>query len=142
MADRVLLVDLAQSGPVGLICKPLVRYRHHEGQDTHNPIFREAHALALMRCYRDALGTPLSAEDIRLLRRHATNYLLHARSAVRPDARVSFSELVDTAKRDGVFSWTAIDGQGIAALATLAGVGAGYSALRPLLGRIKRLMRG
>ncbi|MCL5886855.1 MAG: glycosyltransferase family 2 protein [Actinobacteria bacterium] len=140
VADRVLLVDLAQSGPVGLLREPLVRYRHHEGQDSHNPIFREAHALALMRYYRDALGAPLAAEDLRLLRRHATNYLLHARTAVLPDARIAFGELVDAAKRDGVFSWAAIDGQGIAALAALAGVGSAYSAVRPLLGKIKRAL--
>src|SRR5665647_1450548 len=39
VADRVLLCDIARQAPVGLIRRPLVLYRHHEAQDSHNPIF-------------------------------------------------------------------------------------------------------
>ncbi len=142
IADRVLLCDIAQDGPVGFIRKPLVLYRHHEAQDSHNPIFREQHALALMGYYRRLLPTPLSSADRALVERHSTNYLLHARSTVSPENRMPFEELTREAKGDGLFRWSAIDGQGVAALATLAGVGAMYGAVRPALARIKRSLRG
>jgi len=142
IADRVLLCDIAAVGPVAAIREPLVRYRHHEAQDSHNPIFREQHALALMRYYRDLLPTPLSSADSALVTRHATNYLLHARSTVAPGNRIAFGELIREARADGLFRWSAIDGQGVAALANLAGIGAAYNAVRPALGRIKRSLRG
>ena len=138
VADRVFLADLAVSGPVGFIRKPLVLYRHHEGQDSHNPIFREHHALSLMKYYRDALPSPLSAEDQSLLIGHATNYLLHVRSVVHPSNRMPLRSFIEQARRENLFRWRAIDGQGIAAIAKLVGVGSGYAAIRPILGRAKR----
>lgn len=138
IADRVFLADLAASGPTGFIRKPLVAYRHHEGQDSHNPIFREHHALSLMKYYRDALPWPLSAEDQSLLASHATNYLLHARSAVQPSGRMPLHSLIRDARREGLFRWRAINGQGIAAIAKLIGADSVYAPIRPILGRAKR----
>jgi len=142
IADRVLLCDIAAAGPVAAVREPLVRYRHHAAQDSHNPIFREQHALALMRYYKGLLPTPLSSEDRALVERHSTNYLLHARSTVAPANRLAFGELTRAAQADGLFRWGAIDGQGVAALANLARVGAAYGAVRPMLGRLKRSLRG
>lgn len=142
ICDRVLLCDIAAAGPVAVIREPLVRYRHHEAQDSHNPIFREQHAMALMRYYKELLPAPLSAADGRLIERHSTNYLLHARSTVAPENRLAFRELTRAARADGLFRWSALDGQGVAALADLAGVGTAYGAVRPALGRIKRSLQG
>jgi len=142
IADRVLLCDIAGAGPVAAIREPLVRYRHHAAQDSHNPIFREQHALNLMRYYQGLLPRPLTAADRNLAELHATNYLLHARSTVAPENRVPLRELTRAAKSDGLFRWSAVDGQGVAALADLAGVGAAYGVLRPALGRIKRSLEG
>ncbi len=142
IADRVLLCDIAAAGPVAAIREPLVRYRHHDAQDSHNPIFREQHALALMRYYLGLLPAPLSSADRALVERHSTNYLLHARSTVEPGNRLGLGELTRAARADGLFRWSALDGQGVAALANLAGVGAAYGAVRPMLGRIKRSLRG
>lgn len=142
IADRVLLCDIASKGPVGLIREPLVLYRHHGAQDSHNPVFRERHALALMAYYRQLLPQPLSAADRTLLERHSTNYLLHARSAVSPGNRIPFTQLIGRAKAEGLFRWSALDGQGVAALARIAGVGAPFEAIRPALGRIRRSLSG
>lgn len=142
IADRVLLCDIAATSPVGLIREPLVLYRHHAAQDSHNPVFRERHALALMAYYERFLPHPLSAADRALLQRHATNYVLHARSAVAPENRIPFSQLVGQAKAEGLWRWSAIDGQGVAAMAHLAGLGGPYGAIRPALGRIKRSFSG
>lgn len=142
IADRVFLCDIAETSPVAMIPAPMVRYRHHAAQDSHNPVFREVHALALMRYYQSHLPQPLSADDLRLLQRHSTNYLLHARSTIAPEDRVRFRDLTRKAKADGLFRWSAVDGQGVAALAGLAGAGGAYARLRPTLGAIKRLLRG
>ncbi|MCL5886995.1 MAG: glycosyltransferase [Actinobacteria bacterium] len=141
VADRILLTDLAALGPVALIREPLVLYRHHEGQDSHNPVFREHHALSLMKYYRDALPAPLSARDESLLLKHGTNYLLHARSVIGPSNRKPLSSLIGDARREGLFRWRAIDGQGVAAIARLAGLEGPYSAIRPVLGRVRRLVQ-
>ncbi|KAF0208853.1 MAG: glycosyltransferase [Actinomycetota bacterium] len=142
VSDRVLLCDIAGRAPVGFIRRPLVLYRHHEEQDSHNPIFREAHALALMTYYRRLLPEPLSAADRTLITRHATNYVLHARSTVRPDNRIPLSQLTREARAQHLFKWTAIDGQGVAALAHIAGIGRAFDAIRPMLGRMKRAASG
>lgn len=142
IADRVLLCDIASRGSVGLIREPLVLYRHHAAQDSHNPVFRERHALALMEHYQALLPSPLSDDDRALVQHHSTNYLLHARAAVAPENRLRFAELVDEARGKGLFRWSAIDGQGVAALARMAGLGAPFEAIRPTLGRIKRSLSG
>ena len=142
IADRVFLCDIAETSPVALIREPMVHYRHHAAQDSHNPVFREIHALALMRYYQSRLPRPLSADDRTLTERHSTNYLLHARSTIAPENRLRLRDLTDEAKAEGLFRWSAIDGQGVAALAGLAGAGAAYGKMRPALGTIKRLLRG
>ncbi|MDP2234587.1 MAG: glycosyltransferase family A protein [Actinomycetota bacterium] len=141
IADRVLLCDMALHAPAALITRPLVLYRHHEAQDSHNPVLRELHALALMAYYRRLLPEPLSASDHKLIKHHATNYLLHARSIVAPQDRIRMSELIRAAKTDDLFGWLSLDGQGVTALARLAGMGSAYEAVRPGLGSIKRLLR-
>lgn len=140
VSDRVLLCDIALKAPVGLIARPLVLYRHHEAQDSHNPALRELHALALMVYYKQQLPEPLSAADRELLKHHASNYLLHARSTVAPKNRLRLSELTHAAKAEGIFSWLSLDGQGVAALARLLGMNSAYEAVRPGLGSIKRLL--
>ncbi len=137
-----MLCDIASTGPVGLIREPLVLYRHHAAQDSHNPVFRERHALSLMEYYQALLPGPLSDDDRALMEHHSTNYLLHARAAVAPENRIRFAELVGEAKGKGLFRWSAIDGQGIAALARIAGLGAPFDAIRPTLGSIKRSFSG
>lgn len=140
IADRVLLCDLAARGPVGLIREPLVLYRHHADQGTHDPILRELHALALMEYYQQLLPRPLSEADRSLVERHSTNFLLHTRAAVSPASRLPLAELVGSARSEGLFKWSSIDGQGIAALARIAGAGSLFDAARPTLGRAKRLL--
>lgn len=142
IADRVLLCDIAASSIVGFLRCPLVLYRHHAAQDSYNPIFREAHALALMAYYAATLPSPLSESDRALIERHATNYLLHARSMVPTGNRMRFKQLVGEAHAQGLFRWSALDGQGAAAIARLAGVGRAFDAVRPVLGRVRRTLSG
>ncbi|TDB37604.1 MAG: glycosyltransferase [Actinobacteria bacterium] len=142
VADRVLLCDIAKNAPVALIRRPLVHYRHHAGQDTHNPIFRERHALDLMTYYAALLPIPIDSPDRTLLTRHATNYLLHARAMVAPENRTRLSDLTRDARAKGLFAWPALDGQGVAALAHVGGVGGAFDAIRPILGKVKRRLSG
>ncbi|NTU70757.1 MAG: glycosyltransferase [Coriobacteriia bacterium] len=141
VADRVFLLDIAAQSPTALIAEPLVLYRHHAAQDTHNPVFREQHALALMSYYSHVLPEPHSNADATTLLQHSTNYLLHARAMVPPSARQPFSAITRGAAGQGLFSWSRIDGQGVSALARMAGLGGAFERIRPTLGKIKRSVR-
>jgi glycosyltransferase involved in cell wall biosynthesis len=141
VADRPYLLDIAKAGGTALIREPLALYRLHAAQDTYDPHFTEDQAIALMHYYRDILPEQLGPEDERLFLRHSTNYLLHAHSFTRPGNHGSFRDAVKREQAEGLFRWRSIDGQGIAALANMAGLGRPFAVVRPALGAIKRAIR-
>jgi glycosyltransferase involved in cell wall biosynthesis len=137
--DRPYLLDVAKSGRTALIREPLILYRLHETQDSYDPSFTEENAIALMQYYRDILPEDLGPEDERLFMKHSTNYLLHAHSFTKEHGTLRNS--VRREKAEGLFRWRSIDGQGLAALASMAGLGSAFAAVRPALGAAKRALR-
>ncbi len=141
VADRAYLLDVADAGHTALIREPAVLYRLHSAQDTYDPDFTEDQAIELMQCYRDALPGNLSPEDERLFMRHSTNYLLHVHAFTRPQNHGSFWGSVKRERAADLFRWRSVNGQGIAALAGMVGLGRLFGAVRPALGAVKRAIR-
>jgi glycosyltransferase involved in cell wall biosynthesis len=142
VGDRPFLLDVAKSGGTALIREPLVLYRLHSAQDTYDPQFTEDQAVALMHYYRNILPENMSPDDERLFLRHSTNYLLHVHSFINPENRGSLLGSVRREKAEGLFSWRSLNGQGVAALASMAGLQRAFEAIRPALGAVKRAVRG
>ena len=141
VGDRPYMLEVARSGSMGLIAEPLVLYRLHGAQDTHDPNFSEDQAISLMHYYRDFLPEVLDPQDERVFMRHSTNYLLHVHSFTRSENHDSFWRSVARERAEGLFRWRSIDGQGAAAIAGMMGVGSAFEALRAALRAAKRAVR-
>ncbi|MDZ4168042.1 MAG: glycosyltransferase [Coriobacteriia bacterium] len=141
VGDRPYLLEVAKSGSTALIREPLVLYRLHAAQDTHDPNLTDDQAIALMHYYRDVLLEAPMPGDADLLARHATNYLLHVHSVTARENNGSLRELVARERADGLFRWRSLNGQGVGALARMMGLGRAFESARPALSAVRRVFQ-